>query len=43
MCSYVSIFVLFKDAVISSDYIASDDGWLMNNYLERIWKQAVVA
>jgi hypothetical protein len=32
---------LFIDAVISSGYIASSDG--MNNELERIWEEVVMA
>jgi hypothetical protein len=37
-----AIHGLFNNAVSSSDYTASDDS-MMNNELERIWKEAVVA
>jgi hypothetical protein len=40
---YVFIYGLFNYAVSSLHYIASDDRILMNNKLEGIWKQAVMA
>jgi hypothetical protein len=34
---------LFKDAVSSTDYVASNSTIIVNNDLERMWKEAVVA
>jgi hypothetical protein len=39
---YVFICGLFSDAVSNSEYIALND-LLLNNELERMWKEAVVA
>jgi hypothetical protein len=37
------IWALFNDAVTQSDYTASSDWMVVNNELERTWKEAVVA
>jgi hypothetical protein len=39
---YSFIYSLFNDAFNSSDYIASNERMIVNNELERIWKEAVV-
>jgi hypothetical protein len=36
-------YSLFNDAFRSSDCIASNDRMIVNNELERAWKEAVVA
>jgi hypothetical protein len=42
-CSFLFIYSLFNDAFSSSDYTASSEKMIVNNELERIWKEAVVA
>jgi hypothetical protein len=41
----VGVFIcgLFNDALSNSDYMASDDGVLVNIELEMTWKEPVVA
>jgi hypothetical protein len=39
----VPVCSLFKDAFINSDYIASNEGMAVNNELERVWKEVVLA
>jgi hypothetical protein len=43
-CKMLYLFVvLFNDAFSSSEYIASDERMIVNNELERMWKEAVMA
>jgi hypothetical protein len=37
------IYSLFNDAFSVSDFIASNEMIMVNNELERMWKEAVVA
>jgi hypothetical protein len=37
------IYSLFNDTFSKSDYIASNERMIVNNELERKWKEAVVA
>jgi hypothetical protein len=37
------IYNLFNDAFSSTDYILSNERMTVNNELERMWKEAVVA
>jgi hypothetical protein len=41
--NYLFIYSLFKNAFSSSDYIASNERIMVNNELERMWKEAVIA
>jgi hypothetical protein len=40
---YLFTYSLFNDAVSISDYIASNERMIVNNELERMWKETVVA
>jgi hypothetical protein len=40
---YLFIYSLFNDAFIISDYIASNERMIVNNELESMWKEAVMA
>jgi hypothetical protein len=40
---YLFIYSLFNDAFSISDYIASNKRMIVNNELERMWKETVVA
>jgi hypothetical protein len=40
---YLFIYSLFNDNFSISDYIASNEKMIVNNELERMWKEAVVA
>jgi hypothetical protein len=40
---FILIYNLFNDAFSISDYIASNERMIVNNELERMWKEAVVA
>jgi hypothetical protein len=37
------IYSLFNDAFSSSDYVTSNERIIVNNELERMWKEAVMA
>jgi hypothetical protein len=39
---YLYIYYIFNDAVSNSDYIASNDGMVMNIVLEMMWKNSAV-
>jgi hypothetical protein len=41
--AYLFICSLFNDAFSISDYTASNERMIVNNELERMWKEAVVA
>jgi hypothetical protein len=43
VCSILFICGSFKDAVSNSDNIASSEWTKVNNKLERVWQEAVVA
>jgi hypothetical protein len=40
---FIFIYSLFNDAFIISDYIVSNERMIVNNELERMWKEAAVA
>jgi hypothetical protein len=40
--NFYLLFILCNDVFSSSDYIASNERMLVNNELERMWKEAVV-
>jgi hypothetical protein len=40
---YLFIYSLFNDTFSSSAYIASNERMIVNNELERMWKETVVA
>jgi hypothetical protein len=40
---YLFIHSLFHDAFSISDYIVSNERMIVNNEMERLWKEAVVA
>jgi hypothetical protein len=39
----LSVYVLFNEAIVNSDYIALNDLMTANDELDRIWKEAAVA
>jgi hypothetical protein len=41
--SILFIYSLFNDAFSDTDYIASNERVIVNNELERMWKEVVVA